>query len=151
MVATDVTIADNQAEARGGGIGLQSSGYLTGTHLTISGNEVTTSTLLSNGGGAIYALAGGSAHLTYSTIANNSAPNLTGRDGISMTNNADPIIMTATLIADNGTESCAAVGGLIQDGGNNLDREVILQERDTEAGEADSHKNQLTYCQAGCQ
>jgi predicted outer membrane repeat protein len=123
MMATRVTIAENKAEVRGGGIML-SYGSLTGANLTISGNQVTTSTLSAeSGGGAIAGTDIRPLLLTYTTIKDNAAPNLTGRDGIYLMASAYDITLTASIIADNGTdtENCVTVGATIQDGGYNLD------------------------------
>ncbi|MFZ1756462.1 MAG: Ig-like domain-containing protein, partial [Caldilineaceae bacterium] len=125
MILESSAIVSNTAPLVGGGI---LNGYdngapasLTLINSTVSGNQVTTATVDTYyGGGGIGHWTDDSSSLTirYSTIANNSAPNLDGRDGLYVNG---VVTVTGSIIAGNGTQNCAGNSATYTSEGYNLE------------------------------
>jgi predicted outer membrane repeat protein len=116
----DSMIANNVAQNSGGGLYASWSTHVYASNSTISGNQVLTSTeTLENGGGAFKITNSGALTLTHMTIVSNTAPNLSGKDGILVLNGS--LTISNSLIAYNGTANCRVEsGGTMTSGGYNL-------------------------------
>jgi hypothetical protein len=141
-------IADNNAEGSGGGIdnegtltiinsGLynntsnsfggaiaNSGGVVTILNSTLSGNNANGGDPGSDGGGAINQFSDSSAmNITHSTITNNSAPNVAGRDGIWLEDGS--LTVRHSIVAGNGADgngaNCTIDGGTFTPTGENID------------------------------
>ena len=107
------TLRGNRAADFGGGIA--SSGMMTVSNSTLSGNEATGSVAHTSGGGAIYQEDGGSEmRLIHATITGNSAANVPDRDGVWLVDGA--LFMRNSVVAENGGKNCTIDGGYF-DGG----------------------------------
>ena len=100
LTITDTTVSENKTSLSGGGILGRAGGIISMTNSTVSGNQVTTDTLGSEiGGGGLALLGDAQAHIQFSTIISNSAPSLSLRDGIFITDTAD-MTMTSSIVAN---------------------------------------------------
>jgi len=119
---SDSTLSDNVAVIAGGGIAALSGSTMTVTNSTIIGNEVTTSTFSTDiGGGGIYLFNDAGINLQYSTIVSNTAPNISGRDGIVLTNTSR-INFSNSILAYNGAVNCTPSNlSIINDDGYNME------------------------------
>ncbi|HID53947.1 MAG TPA: hypothetical protein EYP41_18160 [Anaerolineae bacterium] len=100
------SIVSNTAASAGS---ILNNGSLSINNSTISGN-VAIGANTEDGGGAIKQLqATNNMTITHNTIANNTAPNQTGRDGIwQMDGNS---LIQQSIVAGNGTANCTVAGG----------------------------------------
>jgi hypothetical protein len=116
------TMARNEAGTTGGSFAALSGSNITITNSTIYGNKVTTSTLLNDvGGGAAYLFDDAWFNLQSSTMVSNTAPNLSGLDGLVLTGTAR-MSLTNSLLAYNDTASCTLNNlSSVTDGGYNLE------------------------------
>jgi hypothetical protein len=109
LIIVNSTIADNTADWGGG---IENSGTLTMRNSTLSGNQAVGEDPASSGGGGFdqydeFAVT----TIVYSTITNNSTPNVTARDGIWL--EAGALNISNSIVAGNGgaTANCTIEGG----------------------------------------
>jgi hypothetical protein len=121
LTLVDSALTNNTSGLFGGGIS-NDGGVVNLFNSTVSGNVAQGSNAGADGGGGIDQYSDGSMTIKYSTIANNRAPNVAGRDGVWV--ESGTLDIQSSIVASNGVDTnaanCSIDGGTLTPAGVNI-------------------------------